>query len=87
MRGERRLRVFEIRILRKICSSKKEEVPGDWRRLRNEELHDQYSSPNIIRVIESRRGRWTEHVARIGAREVYTAFWWGELMEKTTWTI
>jgi hypothetical protein len=42
---------------------------GDWRKLHNEELHNLYSSPNIIRVIESRRIRWAGHVARMGDEE------------------
>jgi hypothetical protein len=47
-----------------------------------EELHDLYSSPNIVRVIKSRRMRWAGHVARTGRREVYTGFWWGNLRER-----
>jgi hypothetical protein len=63
---EHRLRVFENRVLRRIFGSKRDEVTGEWRRLQNEELNDLYSSPNIIRVIKSRRMRWAEHVARMG---------------------
>jgi len=66
LKGERRLRVFENGLQRKIFGSKRDKVPGDWRRLRDEELHVLYSSPNIIWVIKSRRVRWTEHVARVG---------------------
>jgi hypothetical protein len=51
------------------------------RRLHNEELYDLYSSPNIIRVIKSRRMRWTGHVARMGRGEVHTGFCWGDLRE------
>jgi hypothetical protein len=51
------------------------------RRLHNEELNDLYSSPNIIRVIKSRRMRWAGHVACMGEGEVHTGFWWGDLME------
>jgi hypothetical protein len=58
--------VFENRVLRRILGPRRDEVTGDWRKLHNEELHDSYSSPNIIRMIESRRMRWAEHVARIG---------------------
>jgi len=57
--------VFENRVLRKIFESKREEVAGDWRRVHNEELHNLYASPNIIRVIKSRRMKWAGHVARM----------------------
>jgi hypothetical protein len=60
------LRVFENRLLRGIFGPKRDEVTGEWRRLHNEELNDLYSSLNIIRVIKSRRMRWTGHVARMG---------------------
>jgi hypothetical protein len=62
---EHRLRVFENRVLRRIFGPKRDEVTGDWRKLHNEELHDLYSSPNIIRMIKSRRMRWAGHVARM----------------------
>jgi hypothetical protein len=72
LRGKRRPRVFENIVLRKIFGPKRDEVTGDWRRLRNEELHDQCSSPNIIWAIKSRRVRWTEHVAcREDRRDAY----------------
>jgi hypothetical protein len=58
--------VFENRVLRKIFGLKRDEVTGEWRRLHNEELNDLYSSPNVIRVIKSRRMRWAGHVARMG---------------------
>ena len=64
LKEERRLRVFESRILRRIFGSKRNEN-GEWRRLHNEELHSLYRSPNIVRVIKSRRLRWAGHVARI----------------------
>jgi hypothetical protein len=62
---EHRLRFFENRVLRKIFGPKREE-DGSWRKLHNDELHDLYSSPNIVRVIKSRRMRWTGHVTRMG---------------------
>jgi hypothetical protein len=62
---EHRLRVFENRVLVKIFGPKREE-DGSWRKLRNDELHDLYSSPNIIRVIKSKRMKWAGHVARMG---------------------
>ena len=65
MREERRLRVFENRVLR-IFGPKRDEVTGEWRKLHNEELNDMYSSPTIVLVIKSRRMRWAGHVARIG---------------------
>ena len=66
MREERRLRVFENRVLRKVFGPKRDEVTGEWRKLHNEELNDLYSLPNIVRVVKSRRMRWAGHVARMG---------------------
>ena len=62
----RRLTVFENRVLRRIFGSKRDEVTGVWRKLHNEEFNDLYSSPNIVRVIISRRIRWAGHVAHMG---------------------
>ena len=62
---ERELRVFENMVLRRIFGPRRDEVTGEWRRLYNEDLNDLYSSPNIVRVIKSRRMRWAGHVARI----------------------
>jgi hypothetical protein len=54
------------RVLRRIFGPMRDEMTGDWRKLHNEELHNLYSFPSIIRVIKSRRMRWSEYVARIG---------------------
>ena len=72
LRKERRLRIFENMVLRRICGPRRDDVTGEWRRLHNEELNGLYSSPNIVRVIKSRRMRWAGHVARMGEeRGVY----------------
>jgi len=68
LREEHRLRVFENSVLRTIFGPKRDEVTREWRRLRNEELNDLCSSPNIIRVIKSRRTRWAGHVVRVGEK-------------------
>jgi hypothetical protein len=68
LREEQRLRVFENRVLRRIFGPKGDEVTGEWGRLYNEELNDLYSSPNIIRVIKSRRMRWEGHVVCMGEK-------------------
>jgi hypothetical protein len=71
LREEHRLRVFENRVLRKIFGPKRE-VDGSWSKLHNDELHNLYSSPNIDRVIKSRRVWWAGYVARMGeGRGVY----------------
>jgi hypothetical protein len=65
LREEHRLRVFEIRVLRRIFGPEREEDES-WRKLHNDELHSLYSSPNIVRVIKPNRMRWTGHAAPIG---------------------
>jgi hypothetical protein len=69
LREEHRLRVFENRLLRKIFGLKRDKVIGGWRKLHNEELHNLYCSPNIIRIIKSRRMRWAGHVPRMGEKQ------------------
>ena len=66
MREERKARVFEIMVLRRIFGPRRDEVTRERRGLHNEELNDFYSSPNILRVIKLRRMRWAGHVARMG---------------------
>jgi len=69
---ERKLRVFESMVLRRIFGPRRDEVTGEWRRLHNEEINDLYCSPNIVRVIKWRIMRWAGHVARMGEdRGVY----------------
>jgi len=62
------LRVFGNRVLRRIFGPKRDEVTGEWRKLHNDELNDLYCSPNIVRVIKSRRMRWAGHVAWMGEK-------------------
>ena len=76
---------FENTVLIGVFERKREEVTGDWRRLHNEELYDLYSSPNIIRVIISRRVKWAGHVARMGEKRGAYSVLWGNLRERTTW--
>ena len=74
--------MFDNRVLRRIFGLERDEVTGEWRKLHNEELNDLCSSPNIFRVIKSRRMRWAEHVARMGRGKVHTEFWWGNLRNR-----
>jgi len=68
LRDERKLRVFENKVLRRIFGPKRDEVTGEWRKLHNEELNDLYSSSNIFREIKPRI-RWAGHVERMGERK------------------
>jgi len=65
LREQRRLRVFENRVLRRVFGPKRDEVTGEWKKLHNEELSNLYSLPNFVRVVKSRRMKWTGHVARM----------------------
>jgi len=72
LQEERKLGVFENMVLRRTFGPRRDEVTEEWRRLHNEKLNDLYSSPNIVRVIKSRRMRWAGHVVRMGGeRGVY----------------
>ena len=63
---ERRLRVFENRVLRRVFGPKRDELTGELRKLRNEEMNDLYSLPTIVRVVKLRRMGWAGHFARMG---------------------
>jgi hypothetical protein len=77
--------VFENRVVRRIFGSKRNEVTGEWRKVHNEELHNFYSPPYIIRQVKSRRMRWAGHVARMGKeRKVYRVFGGKDRMKETT---
>jgi len=69
LRGERRLRLSENRVFRRLFGPKRDDATTERRKLHNAEVNDLYSSPNIVRVIKSRRMRWAEHVARIEDRK------------------
>jgi hypothetical protein len=73
LREEHGLRVFQNKVLSTF--GPKREVDGSWRKLHNDDLHNLYSSPNIVRIIKARRLRWVGHVARMGEGEVLTGFW------------
>ena len=82
LRKERRLKVFENRVLRRIFEPKRDEVTKEWRKLYNEELNDLYCSPNIVRVINSRRMRRAGHVASMGERKVVYRIFVGKTERK-----
>jgi len=72
-------------VLRRIFGPRRDEVTGEWRRLHNKELNDLYSSPNIVRVIKSRRMRWAGHVARKGEERGCIESCWGNQREGDHW--
>ena len=73
--------MFENRVLRGIFGPEWDKVIREWRKLHNEELNDLYCSPDIVRVIKSRRMRWTGHVARMGERRCAYRVLGGNLRE------
>jgi hypothetical protein len=77
LREEHRLTVFENNVARRILGPRKVELTVDWRKL-HDELHDLYSSPNIVQVIKSRRMRWTGNVARMGEEDRFLQGFGGE---------
>ena len=84
LREKRKLRVFENMVLREYLDRREEET-GEWRRLHSEELNDLCSSPNIVRVIKSRRMRWAGHVVRMGEERGCRGCWWGNRREGDHW--
>ena len=82
LREERRLKVFENRVLRRIFGPKRDEITGEWRNLHKEELNDLYCSSNVVRVIKSRGMRWERQVASMGKSRGVCRVWWGKLRER-----
>jgi hypothetical protein len=82
LREEPTLTVFENSVLRRIFGSKRDEVTGGWRKLHNEELHNLYSSPSIIRMIKPRKMRRVGHVALVGRRRSHIGFYWKSQKER-----
>jgi hypothetical protein len=72
-------------VLRRIFGPKRDEVTGGWRKLHNEELHNLYSSPSIIRMIKLRRMRWAWHVARMRRNGIHVEYWWESQKERDHW--
>ena len=85
LREERRLKVFVNRVLRGIFGPKSDQVTGERRKLHNEELNDLYPSPNIFRVIKSKRMRWAEHEVRMGEERGCIGSWWGNRRKRHHW--
>jgi hypothetical protein len=84
LREEHGMRVFENRVLRRIFGPKGDEVTGEWKKLHSEELHNLYSSPDIIRQVKPRQMRWAGHVARMGEKSVQ-GFGGKARGKETTW--
>ena len=82
LREERRLRVFENRVLRGIFGPKRDELTREWRILHNEKLNGSYTSPYTFGMMYSRGMRWVGHVERRGRGEAYTGFWLGNLRKR-----
>ena len=79
--------IYKIYVCMYVCmhvtfGPRRDEVKGEWRRLHNEELNDFYPSPNIVRVIKSRRKRWAGHLARMGEERGCIGSWWGSRRER-----
>jgi hypothetical protein len=78
----RSLRVFKNRMVRRILRSKRDEVMAGWRKLNNEELHNLYYYPSIIRIIKSRRMRWAGHIACMREKVMHIGYWWKSQKER-----
>ena len=85
MREERKLKLFENMVLKRIFGPRRDEVTGEWRRFHNEEINDLYCSPNIVRMIKLRRMRWAGHVASMGEERGCIESWWGNRSERDHW--
>jgi hypothetical protein len=81
LREEHRLKVFERRVLERKFELKRGVVTGGWRKLQDEQLHNLYSLPSIIKIMKSRR-RWTRHVARMGKGRMHIGYWWESQKER-----
>ena len=84
-REERKLRVFENMVLRRIFGPRRDVVTGEWRKLHNEKLNGLYTSPDIVWVIKLRRMRWAGHVARMGEERGHIESWRGNRRERDRW--